>query len=56
MNISTLMNGKSLPANSRLIAYNTNACDKLNFNVWGERNDPGHQIAWLEQQLLEVEA
>ena len=56
MDISTLKNGKSLPAGSRLIAYNTNACDKLNFNVWGERNDPGHQIAWLEQELLEVEA
>ena len=56
MDISTLKNGKSLPAGSRLIAYNTNACDVLNFNVWGERHDPGHQIEWLEQQLMEVEA
>lgn len=47
--ISTLKNGKTLPAGSRLIAYNTNSCDALNFNVWGERHDPGHQFAWLEE-------
>ena len=40
--ISTLKNGKSLPQGSRLIAYNTNTCDALNFNAWGERHDPGH--------------
>lgn len=51
-----LKNGKSLPANSKVIAMNTNACDVLNFYVWGEREDPGHQFAWLEQQLLEAEA
>jgi len=49
MDISTLKNGKKLPAGSRLIAYNTNACDGLNFDIWGERHDPGNQIAWLEQ-------
>jgi len=43
-----LNNGKAVPEGSRVIAYNTNSCDMLNFNVWGERNDPGHQFAWLE--------
>ena len=37
-----LLNGKELPAGSKVVAYNTNACDALNFHVWGERNDPGH--------------
>jgi len=52
----SLKNGKSLPTGSKLIALNTNACEALNFYLWGERSDPGHQFAWLEQQLLEVEA
>jgi len=33
----TLKNGKNVPAGSRVIAYNTNMCDPLNFFVWGER-------------------
>jgi len=44
-----LRNGKSVPAGSRIIAYNTNVCDLNNFAILGEREDPGHQIAWLEQ-------
>ena len=52
----TLDNGKAFPAGSKVIAYNTNSCDMLNFHVWGERNDPGGQFAWLEQTLLEIEA
>jgi len=51
-----LVNGKKLPAGTRLIAWNTTTTDSLNYNIWGERNDPGHQFAWLEQQLAEVEA
>lgn len=51
-----LKSGKELPAGSKVIAYNTNSCDQLNFFVWGERQDPGNQFAWLEQQLLEIEA
>ena len=54
--ISTLVNGKTLPAGSRLIAYNTNVCDSLNFNIWGERDDPGHHYEWLKIQLEEIEA
>lgn len=52
----TLKNGKSLPAGSRVIAINTNNCDTNNFAIWGEREDPGHQFAWLEEQLLDIEA
>lgn len=54
--LTDLKNGMKLPEGTRFIAYNTNACDSLNFNIWGEREDPGHQIAWLEQELMEVEA
>ena len=52
----SLKNGKTLPTGSRLIAINTNTCDLNNFEIWGDREDPAHQFAWLEQQLLEVEA
>lgn len=52
----TLKNGKTLPAGSRVIAYNTQACNSLNWYVFGQRQDPGHMFAWLEQQLAEVEA
>ena len=51
-----LKSGKAVPPGSKVIAYNTNSCDALNFYVWGERSDPGHQFAWLEQELLEIEA
>ena len=51
-----LLNGKQLPKGSRVIAYNTQACNSLNWYVFGERADPGNHFAWLEQQLLEVEA
>jgi hypothetical protein len=51
-----LKNGKSLPTGSKLISLNTNACEAHNYYIWGERSDPGHQFAWLELQLLEVEA
>lgn len=44
-----LVNGKQLPKGTRLIAWNTTVTDSLNYNIWGERNDPGHQFAWLEQ-------
>ena len=31
----TVVNGKALPTGSRVIGYNTNSCDMLNFYVWG---------------------
>lgn len=52
----SLKNGKELPAGSKVIALNTNSCDMNNWYILGERSDPGHQFAWLEQQLLDVEA
>lgn len=52
----TLKNGKTMPNGSRLIAYNTNVCDSLNWWIVGERIDPANHFAWLSQQLAEVEA
>jgi len=40
MDISKV-NGKSLPANTRVIAYNSNVCDSINFGIIRERQDPG---------------
>jgi len=51
-----LLNGKKLPEGSRVIAYNTQACNSFNYYIWGQREDPSHMFAWMEQQLLEVEA
>lgn len=31
-------------------------CNSLNWWVFGEREDPGNEIAWLEQTLLDIEA
>ena len=51
-----LLNGKELPAGSRLLAYNTQACNSLNWYTYGERADPGHMYAWMYQELKEIEA
>ena len=51
-----LSNGKAMPEGSRVIAYNTQACNSLNWYTWGQREDPGDMFAWLEQELMEVEA
>ena len=37
-----LLNGKQMPAGSRVIAYNTQACNTFNWYVFGQRQDPGH--------------
>ena len=52
----TLKNGKKMPNGSRLIAYNTQICDSLNWYIYGQRVDPGNQFAWLTEQLEQVEA
>jgi len=52
----TLKNGKALPHGSRIIAYNSQVCDSLNWWLLGQRSDPGHQFAWLQEQLMQVEA
>ena len=51
-----LLNKKTLPTGSRVIAYNTQACNSLNWYTWGQREDPGNMFAWLENELLDVEA
>lgn len=51
-----LENGKGVPEGSKAITINTNVCNSLNFNIWGEREDPGHMFSWLEHELLSVEA
>lgn len=43
-----LRNGKTMPNGSKVIALNTQACNSLNWYVYGERDDPGGMFAWLE--------
>ena len=50
-----VLNGKKVPTGSRVVVLNTNVCNLLNFFIYGQRSDPGGQIAWLEQTLLEIE-
>lgn len=50
-----LKNGKAVPKGSKIIAVNTLACDNNNFILMNERNDPGHQLEWLEAELLQIE-
>ena len=52
----SLENEKTFPKGSKVLAINTNVCNSLNFNIWGERDDPGHMFAWMEQELLTIEA
>ena len=51
-----LSNGKEVPAGTRVIAINTQACNPTNAYIYGERSDPGNMFAWLEQELLEIES
>ena len=51
-----MKNGKQLPAGTRVIALKTTTSDSGDMEMWGASNDPGNQFAWLEQQLLEIEA
>jgi len=44
-----LRNGKKMPRGSRLIAYNSEVGDSLNWWLLGQRSDPGHQFAWLTE-------
>jgi len=39
----------------KVISLNTNACDDLNWWLLDNREDPGHQIAWLESELDQLE-
>ena len=51
-----MLNGKSFDKPARVIALNTQACNSLNWYIVGQRNDPGNQYAWLEQELLDAES
>jgi hypothetical protein len=39
----------------RVIAVNTEACYNANFFLMKLRDDPGDQLAWLEQTLYEMD-
>ena len=45
-----------VPKETRVISLDSNACEPGNFFLYGQRNDPGGQIAWLYSELLEIEA
>ncbi len=45
-----------MPRGSRVIGYNTQVCNMLNWFILGERNDPGNHFAWLTEQLEQTEA
>jgi hypothetical protein len=40
----------------RVIAFNTQGCYNMNFFLMGERDDPMHQMQWLEDVLRDTEA
>jgi hypothetical protein len=40
----------------RVISLNMQACNDLNWWLLDNRNDPGHQLEWLENELKQVEA
>lgn len=48
---------KPLPSNSKgkVISLNTQACNDLNWWLLDNRQDPGQQIEWLENELSQLE-
>ena len=44
-----LQNGKELPAGSKVIALNTQACNSFNWYIYAERDDPGGMFDWLKK-------
>lgn len=49
-----MTNSSSVPE-GRIISLNHASCDFLNFWLMSERNDPGHELAWLEKELSDLE-
>jgi hypothetical protein len=45
----------SFNSKGRVLGLNMQACNNLNWWLFDDRSDPGHQIAWLEQELLDLE-
>lgn len=39
-----------------IVAVNTQTCYNVNYYLWVNRNDPGQELAWLEQTLREIES
>ena len=48
--------GGNVVNGSRVISLNTQVADSLNWYLPGINNDPGNQMAWLENELSEIEA
>jgi len=48
-------NGDLVAPGAKLIALNTQAWNTDNWWIAGEREDPGGQIKWLEEQLVAIE-
>lgn len=42
---------KQFSSNVNIIGLNTQACYLVNFLLFKSKNDPGDQLAWLEQTL-----
>jgi len=49
-----LLNGKKV-ANTKIIGINTQTCNNMNWYLFGQRNDPGNELAWLEEELASIE-
>jgi len=49
-----LSDGTEYP-NVRIIAINTQSCYNWNFYLWSTRDDPGHELDWLENLLSQME-
>lgn len=49
-----LTNG-TLYQNTKIIAVTTQPCYQYNLYLWGERNDPGQVLQWLEDELRQME-
>ena len=42
-------------AKGKVIAVNMQTCNNMNWWLLDDRTDPGHQIEWLEKELMQIE-
>lgn len=42
--------------NTRIIALNTQSCYHFNYYLFSDHNDPGNELAWLEEELTKMES
>ena len=40
----------------RVIVLNNQACYSLNFAIYNTHEDPGHELAWFERELADLES